>query len=152
MKVILRERVEKLGEMGQAVEVSDGHARNFLLPHGLAEESTAGARNRLAHLTKKAAAVRAEAEKGARARAAKLDGVSLAIEVRVTEDGTLYGGIGATEIAAALVAQGHAVERREIETSGAIRAVGTHEFRVNLGVGVRVPMTIEIRALKEDEA
>jgi large subunit ribosomal protein L9 len=149
MRVILKERVENLGEVGAEVEVSPGYARNFLLPRGFAEVATPGAKKRLAHLAKKAAEIRAEAEKAARARAATLEGARVILEVRVTKEGTLYGGIGATEIANALAAQGLQVERREIETSGAIRSLGVFEARVNLGAGVRVPISVEVRPLAE---
>lgn len=149
MRVILLERVENLGEMGEEVTVRGGYARNYLIPRRLAEPATEGARRRLAHLAKRAEAARRAAEERARARAAALEGAGVVVRARATEEGTLYGSVGAREIAGALSAQGHEVKASEVELSAPIRALGEHEVRVHLETGIRVPVRVKVVAFEE---
>lgn len=148
-RVILLQRVEHLGEMGEEVTVRPGYARNFLIPKGLAVPATEGARKRYAYLARRAEAARKEAEVRARERAERLAGAAVVVRARANEEGHLYGSVTATDIAEALAAQGHEVERREIETDGPIRTLGVRTARIHLETGIRVPVRVEVVPIEE---
>jgi large subunit ribosomal protein L9 len=141
MEVILREDVKSLGKAGEMVRVKPGYARNYLLPHGLAYEATEGNKKRIAAETR-ARGIRNQAERvEAERAAAELSGLTLTLSGKAGVEGKLFGSITAQDIAAALAAQGHQVDRRRIELEHPIRTVGSH----TVGVRVHPEVHAEVR-------
>ncbi|PIP02940.1 MAG: 50S ribosomal protein L9 [Zetaproteobacteria bacterium CG12_big_fil_rev_8_21_14_0_65_54_13] len=146
MQLILLERVEGLGNVGDEVNVRAGYGRNFLLPKGKATEATTGNRRiferRRAQLELKQAEVLAQAKEAA----VKLSGLSLEV-VRATSDGKhLYGSVGSAELATLLAENGYTVERRHILLDQPIKEVGTQVFRVRLHPDVTADVSIQVAA------
>ena len=150
MQIILLERVEKLGVMGDVVTVKPGYARNFLLPRGKALRANKA--NMAKFEAEKAELVaRNDAAKGeAMATAKNLDGVAVSIVRAASEMGQLFGSVNARDIAAALAEAGHEVDRRQIVMDKAIKTLGLIDMRVNLHAEVSVSITLNIaRSLEE---
>jgi large subunit ribosomal protein L9 len=147
MEVILLSKVENLGNLGDVVKVRNGYARNFLIPYGKAKAATkanvAEFEARRAELEKAAA----EALAAAQARAAQLEGVSVTIAGKAGTEGKLFGSIGTAEIADALTAAGHAVEKREVRLpTGPLRAVGEYEIDLHLHTDVNTTVKVNVIA------
>ena len=144
MEVILREDVDKLGTRGNVVKVSDGYARNFLLPKRLAVEATAS--NRKIVDQEREAYVRREAkEKGESEDLAKLlQGVTLTFRQRVGENNQLFGSVTAKDVADALEAQRFHIDRRKIQLDQPIRTLGEHKLPVRLHRDVTVEITVNV--------
>jgi len=145
MEVILLDKVENLGGIGDKVKVKPGYARNYLLPQGKAARATpeniAEFEARRAELEAKAAGVIADAK----ARAEKIEGLALTILAKAGSEGKLFGSVGPVDIAEAAEAAGVTIERSEIRLAeGPLRAVGTHEVEVHLHSEVSVPITVTV--------
>ena len=151
MQVILLERVEKLGQMGEEVRVKDGFARNFLLPKKKALRATKA--NREYFLTQKAQLeahnlkLKGEAEK----IAAKLDGTSYILVRQAGDRGQLFGSVSTRDIADAITAGGITVARTQVLQDIAIKNIGLFQVAVVLHPEVRVKVTVNV-ARSEDEA
>lgn len=146
MEVILRDDVKSLGKAGELVRVKPGYARNFLLPQGLAYEATEGNKKRIVAETR-ARAVRLAAEKDSAAAAgARLQSVTLTFTRKAGEEGRLFGSITSQDVADALAAQGHAVDRRKIELDHPIKALGDHTVTVRLHPEVHAEVRITVVA------
>lgn len=147
MEVILLSKVENLGNLGDVVKVRNGYARNFLIPYGKAKVATksnvAEFEARRAELEKAAA----EALAAAQARAVQLEGVAVTIAGKAGTEGKLFGSIGTAEIADALTAAGHAVEKREVRLpTGPLRAVGEYEIDLHLHTDVNTTVKVNVIA------
>jgi large subunit ribosomal protein L9 len=145
MEVILLDKVENLGGIGDKVKVKPGYARNYLIPQGKATRATAENiaefEARRAELEARAAAVIAEAK----ARAEKIDGLKLVIRAKVGSEGKLFGSVGTVDIAEAAEAAGVTLERSELRLAeGPLRVVGEHEVEVHLHSEVSVPIVVTI--------
>ncbi len=151
MQVILLERVEKLGQMGDEVRVKDGFARNFLLPKKKALR--ANKTNREYFLTQKVKleAHNLERKKEADVIAKKLDGKSFTLIRQAGDRGQLYGSVTPRDVAAAMEAGGFKVDRHQVNISTAIKAIGLVSLPVVLHPEVKVNITVNI-ARSEDEA
>jgi large subunit ribosomal protein L9 len=146
MEVILREDIKTLGKAGELVKVKPGYARNYLLPQGLAYEATEGNRKRIL-AESKARAARAEQEAGeARALAAKLGGVALTLKRKAGEGDRLFGSITSQDLADALAAQGHAVDKRRIELEHPIKTIGLHTVAIRLHPEVTAEISLTVVA------
>ena len=146
MEVILREDVRTLGKAGQMVRVKPGYARNFLLPQGLAYEATPGNKKRIEAETR-ARSVRLAAEKGdAEAAQARLASALVSFTRKAGEEGKLFGSITGQDVADALAAQGHAVDKRKIEFDHPIKTVGEHTVRVRLHPEVHADVRVTVVA------
>jgi large subunit ribosomal protein L9 len=146
IEVILREDVKSLGKAGEMVRVKPGYARNFLLPQGLAFEATEGNKKRIAAETR-ARGVRDQAERGEAERfAATLGAVTLTLTGKAGEEGKLFGSITSQDIADALVAQGHQVDRRRIELEHPIKTLGEHTVGVRLHPEVHAEVRVSVVA------
>lgn len=149
MDVILLEKVENIGGIGDQVTVKPGFARNFLLPQGKATlatpENVAKFEARRTDLEAKA---QAELEL-AQARAAKLEGQRLTLTANAGPEGKLFGSIGTIDIAAACEETlGTEVERAEIRLpEGPLRVIGEHAIELHLHMDVNVPMTIVVEGV-----
>ncbi|HAQ22108.1 MAG TPA: 50S ribosomal protein L9 [Acidimicrobiaceae bacterium] len=146
MKVLLRSDVDGLGRTGDIVEVARGYARNYLVPQGLAIEAAVGVAAQAEAMQRKralkAAADRSEAE----AAATQVAGVVLQVMAKASDEGRLFGSVGAAEVADALVSQvGLEIDRRQV-VGDVVKEVGSHEFMVELHAEVAVPVTVEVQA------
>jgi large subunit ribosomal protein L9 len=151
MQVILLERVEKLGQMGDEVRVKDGFARNFLLPKKKALR--ANKTNREYFLGQKAQleARNLEQKKEAEAVGKKLDGKTFTLIRQAGDRGQLYGSVSPRDIATAISEGGVTVSRGQVPLDTAIKAIGLVKVNVVLHPEVRVSVTINV-ARSEDEA
>jgi large subunit ribosomal protein L9 len=144
MEVILREDVKSLGKAGEMVRVKPGYARNYLLPQGLAFEATEGNKKRIAAETR-ARGIRSQAERVEAEKAAlQLGAVSLTLAGKAGEEGKLFGSITAQDIAGALAAQGHQVDRRRIELEHPIKTLGQHTVVVRLHPEVHAEVRVSV--------
>ncbi|WP_027874103.1 50S ribosomal protein L9 [Spongiibacter marinus] len=133
MQVILLEKIGKLGDLGDQVNVKSGYGRNFLIPFGKAvpatEDNVATFEARRAELEAAAAEKRATAE----ARAAKLADVAVNIEANAGEGGKLFGSIGTRDLAEAITAAGVEVSKSEVRMpEGPIREIGSYEIAIQV--------------------
>lgn len=148
MQVILRDRLEHLGNAGDVVDVKPGYARNYLIPKGLAYEATAVNVRRIE--AERAAVSRREADvlSEARKRAKTLEGVSLTFHARAGQEGKLFGSITSADIAERLAEQGIEVDRRQIELEEPIKSLGV----VGVPVRLHADVTPEIKVwvIQED--
>ena len=145
MDIILLERVDNLGDLGDQVAVKAGFARNYLIPNGIAVRATPENREvfeaRRAELEKAALEKLGEAER----RAVQLEDVSLTIAARSGEEGKLYGSVGTQDIADALAEQGIEVARSEVRMpEGAIRVLGEYEISIHLHTDVDRVINVEV--------
>ena len=148
MNVILLERVNNLGDLGDEVGVKPGFARNYLIPNSKAVQANKA--NRAYFEERRADLEKAANEKltEAQARAEKLAETVVTIMVKSGEEGRLYGSVGTQDIADALVRDGHAVARSEVRMpEGAIRSLGEYEIALQLHSDV----TVEIKVAVVDE-
>ncbi|MBO5536699.1 MAG: 50S ribosomal protein L9 [Clostridia bacterium] len=141
MKVILLKDIKGTGKKDQIIEASDGYARNFLFPKGLAKEANAANVNAIEN-AQKAQKHRENVEKAeAEEKARKLAGKVLKVTARGAEGGRLYGSVTSQELAEALDKQyGVKVEKRRIESAN-IRNAGEYKVSVWLYAGIKVEMT-----------
>lgn len=145
MQVILLEKVENLGVIGDLVRVKSGYARNYLLPKGKATLATpdniAKFEARRAELEAKAAAELSAAQ----ARADQLAGKVVRIKALAGSEGKLFGSIGTVDIAAACTQMGVEIERSEVRLpNGPLRTVGQHEVELHLHSDLDVPLTVVV--------
>jgi large subunit ribosomal protein L9 len=151
MKVVLLERVEKLGAIGDVVAVKPGFARNYLLPQKKALRAT-DANLKVFELQRAAIEARnADTRAKAEALGAKLQGQSFVLLRQAGESGQLYGSVSARDIADAAVAAGFAVDRGQVILNTPIKAIGTSQIRVRLHPEVSVTVTVNV-ARSADEA
>ncbi|MDH5391563.1 MAG: 50S ribosomal protein L9 [Gammaproteobacteria bacterium] len=152
MEVILLEKVDRLGGLGDKVNVKSGFARNFLLPQGKATAATAenlaAFEARRAELEKQAA----EALSAAEARKAKLDGLETTITVRAGNEGKLFGSVGTVDIAEHVTAQGIELAKREIRLPhGAIRQAGEYDIAIHLLTDVDATLKLTVVGQEDEE-
>lgn len=145
MKVILLQDVKSLGKKDQIVDVSDGYARNFVLPKKLGLEATPKNLNELklkkAHEDKVAAQILAEAE----ALAAKINEESVTLPIKVGEGGRTFGSISSKEIAEAIKKQlGHDIDKKKIVMKDQIRAMGSFTVDIKLHTKVVAQLSVKV--------
>jgi large subunit ribosomal protein L9 len=150
MDIILLERVEKLGQMGQVVSVKPGYARNYLLPKKKALRATkanlAFFEGQKVHLQ----AVNLERRKEAEQVAAKMNGLSVIITRQSGETGQLYGSVSARDISDAVEAAGFTIARGQVAIDQPIKSLGLFTIRVVLHPEVSVPVIVNVaRSLEE---
>ena len=149
MDIILLEKIDRLGKLGDVVSVKPGFARNFLLPFGKAKvanaESIKELEERRAELEAKEAEVLANAE----ARKAKLDELSISITTKAGTEGKLFGSVGNADIADAVTAAGVDLEKKEVRLpTGPIRVAG--EFEIDLHLHSDVNATVKLTIIGEE--
>ncbi|MBQ6694564.1 MAG: 50S ribosomal protein L9 [Bacteroidaceae bacterium] len=143
MELILKEDVINLGYKDDIVKVKDGYGRNYLIPTGKAVIATPSAKKVLAENLRqrahKLAKIKAEAEDLAK----KLEAVSLTISAKVSETGTIFGSVGAAQVAEELAKLGYEIDRKIISVD-AVKTVGNYDATVKLHreVAVKVPFTV----------
>jgi large subunit ribosomal protein L9 len=144
MEVILREHVDNLGERGQTVKVSDGYARNYLLPRKLALPATEGNKKHVERERKLVEAREAEDKARAEAIAARLVEIDITIPRRVGETDQLYGSVTSADIAEHLKEDGFEIDRRKLILPEPIKTLGDHTVPLKLHREVTVPLVIHV--------
>ena len=152
MQIILLERVEKLGQLGDVVTVKPGYARNFLLPQGKALRANKANLEKFeqerADLEKRNADERSSSE----ALAKNMENLSVNLVRAASEMGQLFGSVSGRDIASAVTEAGHAVDKRQVMMDKAIKTLGLFPIRINLHSEVAVTVTVNIaRSLEEAE-
>ena len=144
MKVILLQDVKGKGKKGQMIEVSDGYARNYMLPRKIAMEATADAVNTM-RMNDKATAERIAREKAeALATANKLREMTVVVKAKGGGQGRLFGAVTNAEIAAALEKAGVKLDKRKIVLNENIKNVGTYTVTCKLGYEISAPLSVKI--------
>ncbi len=151
MEIVLLERIEKLGQMGDVVTVRPGFARNYLLPQKKALRATKG---NLQYFEKEKAQLeavnlekRAEAEKVGE----KLEGLTVAIIRNAGDNGQLYGSVNSRDIADAISEAGFTVSRNQVLMERPLKMLGLHDYRIRLHPEVAISVTVNV-AQSQDEA
>ncbi len=145
MQVILLEEVQNLGNLGDEVKVKSGYARNYLIPYGRAvianKENRAAFEARRTELEQ----VHGEALAKARERADKMDGTSVQLVRKVSEEGKLFGSVSTLDIVEAMQAAGYDLQKSEIHLgAGPLKDVGDHEIAVTLHPEIDIKIIVSI--------
>ena len=151
MKVVLLERVERLGAIGDVVQVKDGFARNFLLPRQKALRATTSNLKVFEAERGQIEVRNAEARAAAERNGVKLEGETYVLIRQAGEGGQLYGSVSGRDVADVIVETGARVERSQVVLDRPIKTVGVHEVRLRLHPEVTVTVRINI-ARSPDEA
>lgn len=146
MEVILRQDIKTLGKAGELVKVKPGYARNYLLPQGLAFEASEGNRKRIEAETKSRSAREAQERTEAQALASKLSAVAITLSRKAGEGDRLFGSITSQDIADALAAKGHVIDKRKIDLEHPIKTIGEHTVPVQLSHDVTAQIRITVAA------
>ena len=149
MEIILLERIEKLGQMGDLVRVKDGYARNHLLPAGKALRATRANRERFERERAQLEAANLERRAEAEDIAGRMEGLSVAVVRQAGDAGQLYGSVNARDIAEAVTASGYTVARRQVALDRPIKALGLYPARLVLHPEVAV--TVKVNVARSDE-
>ncbi len=151
MKVILKENVKNLGMVGSVVDVKPGYARNFLVPHRLAEIATEGAiKNWQLGAERRQKRIEAELAE-ARAVAEKLNGVVLPFTKTVNAEGVVFGSVNKADIYKALTELGHKIAKDAVELNMPIKALGETEVSIYLKPTVFAKIKVQIKPLTQVE-
>ena len=150
MKVILLERVEGRGGLGETVTVKDGFARNFLLPQGKALRATEANLKVFEGQRADIEARNEKAKEAASASGANLDGKTYVMIRQAGETGQLYGSVSGRDVADAIVAEGGKVDRSQVVLDKPIKMLGVHEIKLKLHAEVAVTVTINIARSAEE--
>ncbi len=146
MKVILLQDVKSLGKKGQTVEVSDGYARNFILPKKLGIEANAKNMNDLKLQKAHEEKVAKEQLEEAKELAAKIEGLSVELSIKSGKDGRTFGSVSTKEIAQAFKEQnGIEIDKKKISLDEPIRTVGTSIVNIKLHREVTAKLTVKVR-------
>lgn len=144
MKIILKETIDSLGIIGSEVTVSDGYARNYLLPQNKAVQATPQNRKMLAQESAKFELQIAKERKIAEEMAQKLEGVSCTIAAKVSEEDRLYGSVSVRDIVDALAGQDIVVEKRMVLLKEPIKAIGSYKIPIRVYKDVEPEIAVEI--------
>ncbi len=144
MQVILLERVAKLGQMGEVVDVKPGYARNYLLTKGKALRATEANRKKFETMKAQLEARNLELKKDAEAVAARLDGTSYTLIRQAGETGQLYGSVSGRDLADAITAAGITVARAMVQLDTPIKTIGLHKVTVSLHSEVDASVTVNV--------
>ncbi|GGD15320.1 50S ribosomal protein L9 [Pyruvatibacter mobilis] len=150
MDVILLERVEKLGQMGDVVDVKPGYARNFLLPRGKALRANKENRKRFEAERAQLEARNLELRKEAEAVETKLNGESVIVIRSASETGQLYGSVATRDVASALTEAGFTVARQQVELQRPIKILGLHDVLIRLHPEVSATVTVNVARTQEE--
>lgn len=145
MQVILLEKIDKIGQLGDLVDVKAGFARNFLLPQGKAQQATPENLERFNELRAQFEKEQADSLASANTRKEALNGMTISITSRSGTEGKLFGSIGAEEIRAAFDAAGQSIEKKEVRLpEGPLRMVGEHPVTLHLHPDVDAEVTVNV--------
>ena len=147
MEIILLEKIDNLGSMGDKVTVKPGYGRNYLIPKGKAAPATAENIARFEAMRAELEMAAADALTAAEARRDQLEGMHITIAAKAGDAGKLFGSIGTADIAGSITEAGVAVERNEVRLpEGAFRMVGDYEVHLHLHTDVNATVKLTIAA------
>ena len=149
MKLLLCKNIEKLGIVGDVVNVAPGYGRNYLIPRGLATEPTEANTRALAEARRLAEEEQIRQRKMLETLAERLEGVEVTIRAKANEDGVLYGSVGSKEIAHALAAEGQPVTADMVSLDEPIRRLDNVSVTIKLGDTLR--STVKVWVVREKE-
>ena len=149
MEVILLERVEKLGAIGDVVKVKDGFARNYLLPNKKALRSNAANKKVFEANRERIVTENANRRVDAEAEAKTLEGVSVTLIRQASNTGQLYGSVAVRDLVEALVADGHKVGKSQIVLNKPIKSIGVYD--VNVALHPEVSVTVKVNVARSPE-
>lgn len=152
MKVILTKEVLGLGDPGEVVEIKDGYGRNYLVPQGLAIVATKRNVAAVEAEQRRIAAAQAKEALRIKGEADKLTGVAVSITARAGEGGKLYGSVTNMDVAQALLAAGHDIDRRRILLEAPIKRLGDHPVKVKLHPQVVVEVMVKVEPEAQPQA
>ncbi len=152
MKVLLRENVRKLGQIGEVVDVKPGYARNYLIPQGLAAAPTEANVRAVEAAKAKYLEELAKQREAYQQRADAIEGTEITITALANEEGHLYGSVGPAQIAAALAEEGHYVEASEVILDEPIRTLDKYEVTVELAEEITATVIIWVVPDRESAA
>ncbi|MBV9882540.1 MAG: 50S ribosomal protein L9 [Sphingomonadaceae bacterium] len=150
MDVILLERIEKLGSIGDVVKVKNGYARNFLLPRGKALRANESNRKVFEANRATIEAQNEERRAAAQSEASKVDGAKIQLIRQASNAGQLYGSVSARDLAEALEAQGHKIAKNQIVLDRPIKAIGVQEVKLALHPEVAVTIIVNVARSPEE--
>lgn len=151
-EVILLQRVEKLGQMGDVVKVKPGYARNYLLPQGRAMRATPANRERFERERGQLEAHNLKRREEAERLLERLHGLSVVIVRQAGESGSLYGSVTAKDIAEAAGKEGLTITRQQVEIAHPIKAIGVYRVSIKLHPEVHLDVTVNVaRSVEEAE-
>ena len=150
MEVILLERIEKLGQMGDVVSVKPGYARNFLLPQAKALRATTENSKQFESQRAQLEAVNLEMRTEAEKVGKKLDGLDIIVVRQAGESGQLYGSVNARDIADQVIDGGFTITRQQVELAQPIKALGLYNVQVTLHPEVSVTVTANVARSSEE--
>lgn len=151
MKIILKEKVKGIGEVGEVANVADGYARNFLIPRGLAVEATAANLRQLKTQQEAQAMIQAREEEEAEELAKKIRGQGVTLKAKAGQGGKLFGSITGQDIATALEKQlGVQVDRRRIELKDHLKSLGEHQVPIRIYQDISV--VLQVNVITEENA
>ena len=150
MQIILLERVPKLGQMGQVVNVKPGYARNFLIPQGKALRATKSTLEDFERRRVQLEANNLHAKDEAQALASKVDGQSVSILRQASETAQLYGSVSARDVATAFTEAGITLDRAQVRLEQPLKTLGVHTVTVALHPEVEVTVTVNIARTQEE--
>ena len=151
MQVILLEKIEKLGSLGDIANVKSGYARNYLIPQGRAKAATKANMAVFETLRAELEAKEVTALSDAQSKEEAMKDIVCTISANAGEEGKLYGSVSPADISENLLEQGFEVEKRDINMPEAIRNIGEYEITVSLYAEVIVPVKIIVIAATETE-
>lgn len=143
-KIILTHEVSGLGEPGDVVEVKDGYARNYLIPRKLATPWTRGGQSQVSAIRKARKAREVATQEQAKATAERLAEAPIVVSAKAGPGGRLFGAITPSDIADAIAAAGHQVDKRKIEIAQPIKTTGESQVSIRLHPEVVAPVVIKV--------
>lgn len=147
MKVVLRDDIENVGRKGDLIEVTDGFARNYLVPRGLAMKATKGVVQQADAMRRNRDARDAREREAAQALADQLTGQRIELRARAGEGGRLFGSVTAADVVEAVRAQtGVELDRRKAQLADPLKELGAVEIPVKLHTDVEVTLTVDVVA------
>ncbi|MEW6109428.1 MAG: 50S ribosomal protein L9 [Nitrospirota bacterium] len=147
MKVILKEDMKNLGQMGEIVSVSSGYARNYLIPKNLAVEANTKNLKEFEHHKKIIMQKAEKIKESLKSTAGKLSALTIAIKARAGEEDKLYGTVTSMDISEALKAEGFDIDKKKITISEPIKRLG--EYSVNIKFHPEISAQVKIHVIKE---
>jgi large subunit ribosomal protein L9 len=146
MKVILKENLENLGQIGDIVKVAPGYARNYLLPKGFAIEATEKNAKALEHAKRQLAYKKNKALEAAKLLVAKLEALTINLTHQAGEEGKLFGSVTNMEIAAFLKTNGLEIDRKKIVLAEPIKQLGNYSVPVKIHPEVAATLKVTVSA------
>ncbi len=145
MKIILLQDVKGQGKKGDLIDVNEGYARNFLIKKGFAEAATPNKINELNQKKSSQAYHKQEELKAMKALAAEINGKSFTVNIKVGQNGKVFGSVTSADVAECLKAAGYDIDKKKIVIDGTIKNVGDYSVELKLAEGVGAKITVLVR-------